>query len=158
MTHLALLFFHGDVNAFMVPIAGCAMVLGIVVAGVWSGARTREILSQERLAAIARGVPIPPTPEELAIMHGKPSADQARRRANIRLAGIVLLGAAVGLIAFFIALSAVLQERNVLSGAAVGLIPLGLGLGFLVDVRIQTREMREMEEASARTAAGGPSL
>ena len=144
MTDLALLYHPGDVSPFMVPISGCLMVLGIVVAGVWSGARTREIQSQERLAAIAAGVPIPPTPEELAIIHGKPSADQARRRANIRLAGIVLLGAALGLIAFFIVLAAVLQERNVLCGAAVGLIPLGIGLGFLVDVRIQTREMEEI--------------
>ena len=144
MNHLALLYHPGDVSPFMVPISGCLMVLGIVVAGVWSGARTREIQSQERLAAIAAGVPIPPTPEELAIIHGKPSADQARRRANIRLAGIVLLGTALGLIAFFIVLAAVLQERNVLCGAAVGLIPLGIGLGFLVDVRIQTREMEEI--------------
>src|SRR5579875_2121588 len=90
-------------SPFIIPVAGCAMVLGIVVAGVWSGVRTREIQSRERLEAIARGVPIPPTPEELAITHGKPSASVARRRANIRLTGIVLLATAVGLIAFFVA-------------------------------------------------------
>jgi hypothetical protein len=129
------------------------MVLGIVIAGVWSGSRKREIESQERLAAIAAGVPIPPTPEELAILHGKPSQDLAKRRANIRLSGIVLLGVAVGLILFFIALAAVLQQRNVLCGAAVGLIPLGIGVGFLVDTRIQTREIEE-NAANTRLSSG----
>lgn len=128
-------------SPFSVPVAGCLMVLGIVVAGIWSGVRTREIQSRERLEAIARGVPIPPTPEELAITHGKPSANVARRRANIRLAGVVLLSTAAGLVLFFVALAIILQQRNVLCGAAVGLVPLAIGVGFLVDTRMQSREM-----------------
>jgi hypothetical protein len=77
-------------------------------------------------------------------MHGRPTADLRRRRANIRLAGVVLLASAVGLMLFFIGLAAVLQERNVLCGAAVGLIPLAIGAGFLIDTKIQTREMDEV--------------
>ena len=88
-------------SPFIVPVAGCLMILGIVLGGVWSGVRNREIQSRERLEAIARGVPIPPTPEELAITHGRPTSDLRRRRANIRLAGVVLLASAVGLILFF---------------------------------------------------------
>jgi len=130
-------------SPFVVPVAGCLMTLGIVIAGVWSGNRANELKSQERLAAIARGVPLPPTVEELAIIHGKPSVDGTRRRGNTRRAGIILLGCAGGLILFFIALAAVLQERDVLCGAAVGLIPLGIGIGFLVDTRIQSRELEE---------------
>ena len=136
-------------SPFIVPVAGCAMVLGIVIAGIWSGIRNREIQSRERLEAIARGVPIPPTPEELAITHGKPAASLTRRRANIRLAGIVLLATAVGLILFFCGLAAVLQERDVLCGAAVGLIPAAIGVGFLIDTKIQTREMEEAAAASS---------
>jgi hypothetical protein len=75
-----------------------------------------------------------------------------RRRANIRLAGVVLLASAVGLILFFIGLAAVLQERDVLCGAAVGLIPLAIGGGFLIDTKIQTHEMDEIR------AQGGSSL
>ncbi|AEU38765.1 DUF6249 domain-containing protein [Granulicella mallensis] len=136
-------------SPFVIPVAGCLTGLGIAVAGIWSGVRTREIQSQERLAAIARGVPIPPTTEELAIIHGKPSVDSTRRRGNVRRGGIVLLGTAFGLILFFITLAAVLQERNVLCGAAVGLIPFGIGVGLLIDARIQTREI---EEATAQGA------
>jgi hypothetical protein len=131
-------------SPFIVPVAGCAMVLGIVMAGVWSSVRNREIQSRERLEAIARGVPIPPTPEELAITHGRPTANLARRRANLRLTGVVLLATAVGMILFFVTLSAVLHVREVLSGAAVALVPLAMGVGFLIDTRLQTREMEQM--------------
>lgn len=131
-------------SPFIVPVAGCVMVLGIVVAGIWSGVRQREMQSRERLEAIARGVPIPPTAEELAITHGRPTLDLRRRRANIRLAGVVLLATGVGLVLFFIVLAAVLQQRDVLCGAAVGLIPLAIGCGFLIDTKIQTKEMDEL--------------
>jgi len=151
LANVLALFLFSDASwnsPFIVPVAGCAMILGIVVAGVWSSARTREIQSRERLEAIARGVPIPPTPEELALTHGRPSANLSRRRANIRLTGVVLVASAVGIVLFFITLAAVLQERDVLSGAAVGLIPLAIGIGFLIDTRIQTHEM---EETAANT-------
>ncbi len=139
-------------SPFIVPVAGCLMILGIVLGGVWSGVRNREIQSRERLEAIARGVPIPPTPEELAITHGRPTSDLRRRRANIRLAGVVLLASAAGLILFFIALATVLQERDVLCGAAAALIPLAIGVGFLIDTRIQTHEMDDLR------AQGGSSV
>ena len=152
---LAMYSSPGDVvfSPFIVPVAGCAMVLGIVVAGIWSKVRNREIESRERLEAIARGVPIPPTPEELAITHGRPSMNLARRRANIRLTGIVLLSSAAGIILFFLALAAVLRERDVLCGAAVGLVPLAIGVGFLIDTRIQSREMDEQTGNPAGASA-----
>jgi hypothetical protein len=136
------LFFSGDfINSpYVVPVAGCLMILGIVVAGVWSSIRTREIQSHERLAAIAAGVAIPPTIEEIALMHGKPSSDGRKRRANIRLTGIILLCSAIGLMLFFITLAIVLRQREILSGVAVALIPLGLGIAFLIDARIEARE------------------
>jgi len=144
MSLLAFIHFsNGWDSPFSVPIAGCAMVACIVVASLWSSNRQREMQSQERLAAIAKGLPVPPTEAELALMNGKPSSDSTRRRGNTRRAGIVLLGCAVGLILFFVTLSYVLQVREVLSGAAAALIPFGIGVGFLVDSRIQTRELEE---------------
>jgi hypothetical protein len=144
-------------SPFIIPVAGCIMILGIVVAGIWSGVRNREIQSTERLAAIAKGVPVPPTPEELAIMHGKPSADATRRRGNVRLAGTILVVGAFGLTAFFIVLATVLRERDVLCGAAVGLIPLGIGIALLIDARTQTREMEEAVSAPLPATRSFPS-
>ncbi len=138
-------------SPFIVPVAGCLMILGIVLGGVWSSVRQREIQSRERLEAIARGVPVPPTPEELAIMHGRPTTDLKRRKANVRLTGVVLVASGVGLVLFFVVLAAVLQERDVLCGAAVGLIPLAIGAGFLIDTKIQAREIDDtkVERGSA---------
>ena len=130
-------------SPFIVPVAGCIMILGIIAVTSWSSSRNRELESQERLAAIAKGLVPPPTKEELALTQSRPTSNAFRRRGNIRLSGIVLLGAAVGIVLFFVALAAVLQERDVLCGAACGLIPLGIGVGFLIDARIQSREIDE---------------
>ena len=152
---MLLAFLHSDVgdiasSPFIVPVAGCIMVLGIVIASQWSGIRSREMQSQERLAAIARGVPLPPTADELAILHGRPAPDLKRRRANVRLWGIALLGTALGLILFFVALAAILSQRDVLCGAAVGLIPLGIGIGLLYDSTLQKRELPEEQGTGNR--------
>ncbi|MDE1160778.1 MAG: hypothetical protein PW792_02400 [Acidobacteriaceae bacterium] len=142
---------HTSVDSpFVVPVAGCAMILGMSVASYWSDVRKRQLQSQERLAAIARGVPVPPTEEELAIIHGKPAQTQMRRRANLRLTAYVLLASAGGVIVFFIALASILQVRNVLCGAAAGVIPLAMGLGFLWDVRKQTEEIDEVNESGLK--------
>ena len=130
-------------SPFIVPVASFVMVLGIVAVGSWSNARKRELESQERLAAIAKGLVPPPTAAEIAATHGRPAISLVRRRANIRLAGIVLLGAAAGIALFFIALASILHERDVLCGAACALIPFGIGVGFLIDTRIQSREIDE---------------
>ena len=47
----------------------------------------------------------------------------------------------VGLTLFFITLSYILQERDVLAGAAVGIIPLAIGIGFFIDYNLQKREL-----------------
>ena len=130
-------------SPFIVPVASFVMVLGIVAVGSWSNARKRELESQERLAAIAKGLVLPPTAAEIAATQGRPAISLVRRRANIRLSGIVLLGAAAGIALFFIALAAILNERDVLCGAACALIPFGIGVGFLIATRIQSREIDE---------------
>lgn len=142
------LFHYGSPvdSPFIVPVAGCLMILGIVLAGTWSSNRANELRSRERLECIARGVTPPPTVEELAILHGKPTADRVRRRANIRLAGNVLVAGGLGLALFFIVLASVLHVREVLSGAAAAIIPLSIGAGFLYDSRLQAREMSNPTE------------
>jgi hypothetical protein len=130
-------------SPFIVPVAGCLMILGIVAVTSWSSARTRELESQERLAAIAKGLVPPPTKEELALTQTRPTSSAIRRRANIRLAGIVLTAGSLGTAFFFILLSIILHERDVLCGVPCALIPFGIGVGFLIDTRIQSREIDE---------------
>jgi hypothetical protein len=131
-------------SPFIVPVAGCLMILGIVAVTSWSGSRTREMESQERLAAIAKGLVPPPTAAELALTQApRVGSSATRRRANIRLAGIILISSAVAIALFFTVLWAVIGEREILSGVACALIPLGIGIGFLIDARIQSREIDE---------------
>jgi hypothetical protein len=128
-------------SPFIVPVAGCLMIAIIVVAGNWSSARKRELESQERLAAIAKGLVPPATREELEITRARPMSNSDRRYGNIRLAGIILVCGAIGITAFFCILSWVLGERDVLCGAACGLIPLGIGVGFLIDANLQKKNL-----------------
>jgi hypothetical protein len=138
-------------SPFIVPVAGCAMIAAIVGFNAWSSARKRQIESEERLAAIARGVPIPPTEAEIALTRNRPSLDSVRRRDNVRRGGIILISTAVGIMLFFFALTVILRTPAILSGVACGLIPLGIGVGLLIDARIQTRdiELLKFESTSA---------
>ncbi len=144
-------------SPFIIPVAGCLTGLGIVLGGIYAGIRSREMQSRERLALIASGQPIPPTLEELAIIHGaKTKVAQRDDGRGARRAGIVLLSVGLGIAAFFVALALILQVRGVLCGAAVGLIPLLMGVGFLVDARINSREAaREAAQEAAREAEMG---
>jgi hypothetical protein len=136
-------------SPFIVPVAGCAMIAAIVGFTSWSATRKRQIESEERLAAIARGVPVPPTLEELALSRNQPTPNAMRRRGNVRRGGIVMVSSAIGLALFFVVLWAVIGEREILSGAACALIPFGIGAGLLIDARIQTREIEEAAASSS---------
>jgi hypothetical protein len=133
----------GEVASYTPAIAGCAMIASIVIANTIASSRKREIESQERLAAIARGVAPPPTMAELALTQTPATSNAVRRRANIRLAGIILVAGSVALALFFIILWAVIGQREILSGVACALIPAGIGAGLLIDARIQAREIEE---------------
>jgi hypothetical protein len=67
--------------------------------------------------------------------------DPLRSLGNARRTGIVLVSAGLGLSLFFVALSMILRERDVLAGAAIGIIPLAIGVGFFIDYNLQKREL-----------------
>jgi hypothetical protein len=131
-------------SPFVVPVAGCFMILGIVAVSVWSGTRQREMESQERLAAIAKGLVPPPTKEELALTNafqGRPAINAGKRRTNSRTGALVLIGTGLGIIATCALIAYIIGERDVLCGSAAGLIPLGIGVGLYIDSHLQTREI-----------------
>ena len=142
---LATLLLNDAFNSpFVVPVAGCFMILGIVAVSVWSGTRHREMESQERLAAIAKGLVPPPTQAELAAtnaIQGRPAVNAVRRRTLNRTGALVLIGTGVGIILTCALIAYIVGERDVLCGSAAGLIPLGIGVGLLVDATIQGREI-----------------
>ena len=132
-------------SPFIIPVAGCLMSLGIVVAAIWAGVRNREMRSQERLAAIARG--LQPEPEwDKASFRQRANGQIFNRNdgSTARRAGLILVFTGIGLCCFFVALAVILQVRAVLCGGATGLVPLAIGVGFLIDGRLRRTEYNRL--------------
>ncbi|HUL14972.1 MAG TPA: DUF6249 domain-containing protein [Terriglobales bacterium] len=115
----------GDVIGLVAVI----LSLGIPIAALYTYYRVRKLRTEERLAAIARGVEIPMAPE--------PS-----QAARSRRAGVLLVSGAVGYIIMFGLIARVTGEPDTWAAAAFGLLPLSVGIGYLIDFRLVRRESR----------------
>ena len=131
---------HWASSPFIIPVAAFAMVLGIVIVNTISGYNTRRLQSEERMAAIAKGLPIPePSPEPI------PVVDQHRRARALRTGGIVCTSVGVGLALFGFALTWIVGDHDVLAVSASGIIPLAVGIGLLVDYAFQKRDLAQQQ-------------
>ena len=103
------------------------MLFGMPTAalGMYSFYRVRKLRTEERLAAISRGVSVPMEPE---------LAEAARSRRS----GILLIAAAVGYTITFSLIARVDPDAWV--AAAFGAIPFTLGLGFFLDSALIRRD------------------
>jgi len=114
----------GDVIGLVAVI----LSLGIPIAGMYTFYRIRKLRSEERLAAIARGVNIPMEPETSQV-------------GRSRRWGILSISGAIGYIATFGVIARVEAEPETWAAAAFGLIPLAVGIGYLVDAYLHHREL-----------------
>jgi Flp pilus assembly protein TadB len=128
---------------FIVPLGAFAVAIVAIAGGIWSDIHNKRIRADQRMAMLARGMSI----EDVEKVLGKGAEeertpkDPLRSLSNARRAGIVLVSSGIGLILFFITLTVIIGERNILAGAAAGLIPLAIGIGFFVDYNLQKREL-----------------
>ena len=140
----------------LVPIFGIVFTFGIpgVVLVVWltlnyrKRQRLMELHHTERMAAIERGMDIPPLPIELIDGRSTP-----KRRRSAMLPGLVWFFVGLGLV------------TSVLRGDAdgdmplfVGLIPLGIGLAYLIYYFVEGRKVdaRWLEHDLAERASSRP--
>jgi hypothetical protein len=144
-------------SPFIVPVAGCMVGIVAIISGIWLDGHKRRIKSEERIAMISRGVPIAEIEKVLGPGNEEkpPVKDPLRSLGNARRTGIVLVSVGVGLTLFFIVLSYVLHERDVLAGAAVGIIPLAIGIGFFIDYNLQKRELSRFGLEVGAESPGG---
>jgi hypothetical protein len=107
---------------------------------------------------IARGVPLADIEKMLGTggEEKPPVKDPLRSLGNARRAGIVLVSVGVGLILFFVVLTAILHVREVLAGAAAGVIPLAIGVGFFIDYNLQKRELSRFGLEVGAESPSGP--
>ena len=110
-------------------LAAVIMFLGMPTAGIamYTFYRVRKLRTEERLAAIQRGVSVP-------MVADLPEAARSRR------SGILLVASAVGYMFTFTLIARV--EPDAWVAAAFGAIPFTLGLGFFLDSALIRREER----------------
>jgi len=111
----------------IVGLAAVVMIFGIPMAAMYTYYRVRKLRSEERLAAIARGVDVPMQPE---------LSEAARSRRS----GILLVAGALGYIATFVLIGRVEPDATI--AATFGVIPLAIGLGFFVDHALIRRDAK----------------
>jgi len=145
-------------SAYSVPLGAFALTLGIVVSFVIAQAHARRLKADQRIAMVQRGLRV----EEIERLLGtreegdRPARDPVRSLANARRAGILLVSTGLGIMLFFLVLTIILHERDVLSGGAAGLIPFAIGVGFFIDYGLQKREMSRFGlEVGADLPGGG---
>ena len=111
----------------IIGLVAVIMIFGIPIAGMYTYYRVRRLRSEERLAAMARGIAVPMEPE-------------LSQAARSRRAGILLVSAAIGYTVAFALIAR--AEPDAWIAAAFGVIPLAVGLGFFVDFDLIRRDAR----------------
>lgn len=134
-------------SPFIVPVCAFALALGIVAIVTLNRYHVRKLQSEERMAAIARGLPLPPEPLPDG---GAYEVDPFRRAANARKSGIILVGVGLGIITGLAVIAVLTQERMVMAGSIGGIIPFFIGVGMLVDYRLQLRDLQEAAPGAKR--------
>ena len=109
----------------LVGLVAVIMVLGIPIAAMYTFYHVRKLRTDERLAALARGVSVPMQPE---------LSEAARSRRS----GILLVTAALGYMLTFALIAR--AEPDAWIAAAFGIIPLSVGLGFFLDSALIRRD------------------
>jgi len=112
-------------------LAAVVMSLSFLISlpGLYTFYRVRKLRTDERLAAMARGVEVPMEPE-------LPEASRSRR------AGILLIAGAIGFMLTFTIIARV--EPDALMAAAFGAIPFTLGLGYFLDSTLIRRDAKAL--------------
>ena len=111
----------------IIGLVAVVMIFGIPMAAMYTFFRVRKLRSEERMAAIARGVDVPMQPE---------LSEAARSRRS----GTLLVAGALGYIATFVLIGRI--EPDAMVAAAFGVIPLAVGVGFFVDHALIRRDAK----------------
>ena len=131
------------VSVFMVPLGAFAVAIVAIVAGVAQDVQRQRLKADQRLAMVAKGMSADDIDKLLGKSNndGRAPKDPVRSLLNTRRIAIVLISSGAGLVLFFLALTVILQEKDILSGAAIGLVPMAIGVGFLVDYKLLKRDL-----------------
>jgi hypothetical protein len=110
-------------------LAAVVMIFGMptAVLAMYTFYRVRKLRTEERLAAIQRGVAVPMEPD---------LSEAARSRRS----GILLVAGAIGYMITFTLIARI--EPDAWIAASFGAIPFTLGLGYFLDSALVRRDVR----------------
>jgi Domain of unknown function (DUF6249) len=109
-----------------IGLVAVTLFFGVPLAGMYTYYRVRKLRTEEKLAALARGVNVPMEPE-------------LSQMARSRRSGILLTAGAVGYMITFALIAR--AEPEAWNAVAFGAIPMALGLGFFVDAFLVRRDL-----------------
>lgn len=110
-----------------IGLVAVTLFFGVPIAALYTYYRVRKLRTEEKLAAIARGVAVPMEPELSQV-------------ARSRRSGILLTAGALGFMATFTLLGR--TEPDAYNVVSFGAIPLALGLGYFVDSALVRRDLQ----------------
>jgi hypothetical protein len=112
----------------MEPIGLVAVVcaFSVPLAAIYAWYQVRKLRTEERLAAIAKGVSVP-------------IADELPPHARSRRAAILLTAGGLGYLVTFMLLAR--YEADAAQAAVFGVIPICVGIGYWIDAVLVRREM-----------------
>ena len=113
----------------IIGLVAVIMSLGIPLGGMYTYYRVRKLRSEERLAAISRGVDIPAEPE-------------TTQTVRSRRWGILLVCGATGFILAMGLIAQIEHQTDTWAAAALGMIPLAIGVGYFIDWTLMRRDAR----------------
>jgi|SRR5579871_3898727 hypothetical protein len=111
----------------VIGLVAVILTCGIPVAAMYTFYKVRQLRTQERLAALARGAEIP-------------MAAELSEQARSRRAGILLVSGGLGTMVMFALIAAAVHEPETLSAGAIGVLPLAVGLGYFLDSALIRRD------------------
>ncbi len=141
-----------DISGVWIPVIAMLIPITAIVGGIVSQIHRSRLKAEQRMALIARGVPLAEIDaymkSDVEEHEERAVKDPMRSLGNARRAAVVLVSTGLGLTTFLLILGAVLLATinrtagwAVIGSAAAGLIPLAIGIGFWFDYNLQKREM-----------------
>jgi Flp pilus assembly protein TadB len=145
---------HAFDSPFIVPLGAFLVAIVAIIANAAGKIQSERVRAEQRIALLARGIPPAEvermlTPADQQAAQGSMAArtvNPVRTAGYIRLTALILIFSGLGLIAFFVSLALILQERQVYAGAATALIPIIVGFGFLIDYGSRLGEIARMRQ------------
>src|SRR5262249_22322263 len=111
----------------LIGLVAVTLGMGVPIGLMYTYYRVRKLRTEERMAAIARGVAIPTEPE-------------LNQAARSRRCGILLVAASIGFIITFGIIARVSGEPETWIVSSFGCIPLAIGVGYFIDWALLRRD------------------